>query len=74
VEIIDGLINVLNEWDGGLVLVSHDFKLINQVAKEIWVCETCIIEWRGDIMDFKQHLKKKVGLSTYFNQHFNLKY
>jgi ATP-binding cassette subfamily F protein 2 len=62
-ETIDGLTNVLNEWDGGLVLVSHDFKLINQMAKEIWVCENrCITKWRGDIMDFKQQLKKKVGL------------
>jgi hypothetical protein len=25
----------LNEWDRGLVLVSHDFRLINQMAKEI---------------------------------------
>jgi hypothetical protein len=24
---------------GGMVLVSHDFRLIDQVAKEIWVCE-----------------------------------
>jgi ATPase subunit of ABC transporter with duplicated ATPase domains len=22
-----------------MVLVSHDFRLIDQVAKEIWVCE-----------------------------------
>ena len=25
------------EWDGGLLLVSHDFRLISQVANEIWV-------------------------------------
>lgn len=24
---------------GGMVLVSHDFRLIDQVANEIWVCE-----------------------------------
>ncbi len=29
------LTDALNEWDRGLVLVSHDFRLINQVAKEI---------------------------------------
>ena len=25
-------------WDGGVVLVSHDFRLIGQVANEIWEC------------------------------------
>jgi ATP-binding cassette subfamily F protein 2 len=63
IETIDALADALNEWDGGLVLVSHDFRLINQVAKEIWVCENrSITKWAGDIMDFKQHLKKKAGL------------
>jgi ATP-binding cassette subfamily F protein 2 len=32
---IDALTDALNEWDPGLVPVSHDFRLINQVAKEI---------------------------------------
>jgi ATPase subunit of ABC transporter with duplicated ATPase domains len=42
------LVDVLNEWDGGFVLVRHDFKLISHVAKEIWVCEhRCIIKWKG---------------------------
>ncbi|GKV01275.1 hypothetical protein SLEP1_g13842 [Rubroshorea leprosula] len=64
IETIDSLAEALNEWDGGLVLVSHDFRLINQVAEEIWVCENqTVTRWEGDIMDFKQHLKSKAGLS-----------
>ncbi|RLN28663.1 ABC transporter F family member 1 [Panicum miliaceum] len=64
IETIDSLAEALNEWDGGLVLVSHDFRLINQVAKEIWVCENqAVTRWEGDIMDFKAHLKSKAGLS-----------
>lgn len=63
IETIDSLADALNEWDGGMVLVSHDFRLINQVAKEIWVCENkTVTRWESDIMDFKQHLKKKAGL------------
>nr|AAS77222.1 ATP-binding cassette transporter [Pteris vittata] len=63
IETIDALADALNEWDGGLVLVGHDFRLINQVAKEIWVCENqTVSRWEGDIMDFKQHLKAKAGL------------
>ncbi|XVF05734.1 hypothetical protein REPUB_Repub05bG0197800 [Reevesia pubescens] len=64
IETIDSLAEALNEWDGGLVLVSHDFRLINQVAEEIWVCENqAVTRWEGDIMDFKRHLKSKAGLS-----------
>eukprot|EP00897_Mesotaenium_endlicherianum_P010884 jgi/Mesen1/9824/ME000007S09886 len=63
IETIDSLAEALNEWDGGLVLVSHDFRLINQVAKEIWVCEhQKLTRWEGDIADFKRHLKKKANL------------
>ncbi|KAG6570809.1 ABC transporter F family member 1, partial [Cucurbita argyrosperma subsp. sororia] len=64
IETIDSLAEALNEWDGGLVLVSHDFRLINQVAQEIWVCENqAVTKWEGDIMDFKEHLKVKAGLA-----------
>ncbi|XP_048325268.1 ABC transporter F family member 1 [Ziziphus jujuba] len=64
IETIDSLAEALNEWDGGMVLVSHDFRLINQVAEEIWVCENqAVTRWEGDIMDFKEHLKQKAGLS-----------
>uniref|UniRef100_A0A5B7A1B5 Putative ABC transporter F family member 1 n=2 Tax=Davidia involucrata TaxID=16924 RepID=A0A5B7A1B5_DAVIN len=64
IETIDSLADALNEWDGGLVLVSHDFRLINQVAHEIWVCEKqAVTRWEGDIMDFKEHLRSKSGLS-----------
>ncbi|KAF7823351.1 ABC transporter F family member 1-like [Senna tora] len=64
IETIDSLAEALNEWDGGLVLVSHDFRLINQVAHEIWVCaDQTVTKWDGDIMDFKEHLRAKAGLS-----------
>nr|GEW32442.1 ABC transporter F family member 1 [Tanacetum cinerariifolium] len=65
IETIDSLAEALNEWDGGMVLVSHDFRLINQVAREIWVCENqTITRWNGDIMGFKEHLRTKSGLSS----------
>merc|ERR1719410_1538389 len=36
-QCIDALAEAINGYSGGLVLVSHDFRLIGQVAKEIWV-------------------------------------
>ena len=65
IETIDSLAEALREWDGGLVLVSHDFRLIGQVAEEIWVCENqAVTRWDGGIMEFKEHLRSKSGLSS----------
>merc|ERR1711863_108387 len=60
-ETIDALADAINNFEGGLVLVSHDFRLINQVAEKIWICEKeTVTEWKGDIGAYKDHLKKKV--------------
>jgi ATP-binding cassette subfamily F protein 2 len=39
IETIDSLADAIRRFDGGVVLVSHDFRLISQVAEQIWVCE-----------------------------------
>merc|ERR1739845_47251 len=60
-QMIDALADAINAFTGGLVLVSHDFRLIGQVAKEIWVCDKkSITPWQGDIQSYKKKLKKDV--------------
>lgn len=60
-ETIDALGDAINDFDGGMVLVSHDFRLINQVAEEIWICENeTVTKWNGGILDYKEHLKKRI--------------
>eukprot|EP00164_Ancoracysta_twista_P001029 GFYU01001340.1.p1 GENE.GFYU01001340.1~~GFYU01001340.1.p1 ORF type:complete len:589 (+),score=243.30 GFYU01001340.1:158-1924(+) len=62
-ETIDALAEGINAFEGGLVLVSHDFRLINQVAKEIWICENQgITRFDGDIQSYKNVLRQKMGL------------
>jgi len=61
IETIDALADAINEWDGGVMLVSHDFRLIDQVAEEIWVCNNGrITKWEGDIMSYKDGLKNQI--------------
>lgn len=61
IETIDALADAINEFEGGMMLVSHDFRLIQQVAQEIWVCEKqTITKWQGDILAYKEHLKSKL--------------
>uniref|UniRef100_A0A8C1XT60 ATP-binding cassette sub-family F member 3 n=1 Tax=Cyprinus carpio TaxID=7962 RepID=A0A8C1XT60_CYPCA len=38
-ETIEALGKALNKFRGGVVLVSHDERLIRMVCKELWVCE-----------------------------------
>merc|ERR1711953_379699 len=60
-ETIDALAAAINGFDGGVVLVSHDFRLIDQVADTIWICEKeTVTKWEGDIISYKDHLKAKV--------------
>jgi len=60
-QCIDALARAINNFTGGLVLVSHDFRLIGQVAKAIWVCDKkTIAPWKGDIQSYKICLKKDV--------------
>jgi len=60
-ETIDSLAEAINNFGGGLILVSHDFRLINQVAEEIWICENQrVTKWEGDILSYKEMLKQEV--------------
>jgi len=68
-DCIDALAKAINNFEGGLVLVSHDFRLINQVAKEIWVCEKkSITKWKGDIISYKKSLIKSMKAETLSNR------
>jgi ATP-binding cassette subfamily F protein 2 len=62
-ESIDALDKAVNEYKYGLVLVSHDMRLISQVAKEIWICDKKnISKYRGDIMNLKMDMRKAMGI------------
>jgi len=60
IETIDALADAINDFEGGMILVSHDFRLISQVTEEIWVCENnTVTKWEGDIFSYKQYLIKQ---------------
>ena len=60
IDAIDGLADAINEYSGGLVLVSHDFRLIEKVAKEIWLCENQqVTKLSKSIRDYKKSLARR---------------
>ena len=41
--------------------VSHDFRLISQVAQEIWECkDSKVTKWQKGIMEYKAALIKSI--------------
>ena len=61
VDAVDGLAKAINGFGGGVVLVSHDFRLIDQVCNEIWVCESKgVRRYDGSIHEYKKELAKKM--------------
>lgn len=60
---IDSLADAINAYTGGVVVVSHDFRLLDKVAKQIFVVDhKTITQWDGTIMDYKKMLAKNVVL------------
>eukprot|EP00981_Chlorochromonas_danica_P003322 scaffold644_cov168-Ochromonas_danica.AAC.14 len=64
-ESIDSLAKAINNFKGGMVLVSHDMRLISQVAKEIWLCDhRTVAKYVGEIADFKMQLRRQMKIDS----------
>ncbi|ATY63012.1 ATP-binding cassette sub-family F member 2 [Cordyceps militaris CM01] len=58
---IDSLADAIDAYSGGVVVVSHDFRLLDKIAKQILVCENRSIQtWDGSIGEYKNYLRKKM--------------
>lgn len=57
IESINGLIDAINDFDGGVILVSHDMELITRTDCVMWVCENKqIYRFEGDYDDYRDHI------------------
>lgn len=61
IETIDSLAEAINEFQGGLVLVSHDFRLIDQTCNEIWEVKDCqVTKYRDGIEAYKKKIAQEL--------------
>jgi len=67
IETIESLAWSLMRYEGGVVLVSHDERLISMVADEIWVCTRgspgkpgSVELFRGDFEEYRRHLSSEM--------------
>ena len=57
---IDALARCIKAFQGGVLMISHDMRLISQCADQIYICNHKTVKrYEGDIMDFKMHTKKE---------------
>jgi ATP-binding cassette subfamily F protein 2 len=60
---IDSLADAINAFNGGVVVVSHDFRLLDKIAKDIYVVENkTATRWDSTITAYKNKLAKNVVL------------
>ncbi|KAF9436808.1 hypothetical protein BGZ76_002890 [Entomortierella beljakovae] len=58
-ESIDSLAEAIKAFSGGVVLVSHDFRLLKEVADQIIIVDKGVSVFDGSIIEYKKILQKK---------------
>ena len=61
IESIDALGEAISAYEGGVVLVSHDARLIRSCGCTLWVCDKqSVSPFAGDIDDYRESLIKDI--------------
>lgn len=55
------LLQAIKAFNGGVVVISHDFRLLQQICDEIWVINKGLHVSYGDIRSYKASLKQQHG-------------
>jgi len=62
IESIDALAEALNEYEGGVIIVSHDERLIRDTNCQLWVIEEqSIAEIEGGFDDYRKEVLEELG-------------
>lgn len=57
IEAMDALSEALNEFQGGVLMVSHDVTMLQTVCKSLWICENgTVFKFPGDVQQYKKRI------------------
>ncbi|KAI5467718.1 P-loop containing nucleoside triphosphate hydrolase protein [Mariannaea sp. PMI_226] len=57
IEAMDALAEALNEFQGGVLMVSHDVTMLQTVCTSLWVCDGGTVEkFPGDVQAYKKRI------------------
>jgi ATPase subunit of ABC transporter with duplicated ATPase domains len=65
-DAIEALAQGLNAFKGGVVLISHNQRLISLVCTEIWVVTPAgtVEQFNGDFEDYKEEVIEHMGFAS----------
>lgn len=67
---LDALAEALNNFKGGILMVSHDVTIIDKVCNEIWVSEdNTVKKFPGTIHDYKKHILESADIAGVVQKH-----
>ncbi|GBP14120.1 ATP-binding cassette sub-family F member 3 [Eumeta japonica] len=61
IETIEALGKAINKYNGGVILVSHDERLIRMVCKELWVCgRESVVSIEGGFDEYRRIVEREL--------------
>lgn len=70
IEAMDALAEALQEFQGGVLMVSHDVTMLQTVCKNLWVCENGTV-WKfpGDVQAYKKRIAAQADAAGVVKAH-----
>lgn len=60
-EGLDGLANALENYQGGVITVSHDSTFIEKTSSQLWVCANgSVSKFKGDVSEYKRLIVEEI--------------
>jgi ATP-binding cassette subfamily F protein 1 len=57
IETVEALISALKAYTGGVIMVTHDARLVEQVECDLWICERGgVFKWNGSFEEYRHAL------------------
>ncbi|WPG99689.1 Hypothetical protein R9X50_00250800 [Acrodontium crateriforme] len=70
IEGLDALATALKEFQGGVVIVSHDVTILSKVCTSLWVCDNGTVEnFGGDVKAYKKRILAQASANGVVAQH-----
>ena len=70
IEAMDALAEALNEFQGGVLMVSHDVTMLQAVCKSLWVCDNGTVEkFPGDVQQYKKRIAAQADAAGVVKAH-----
>ncbi|TKA40563.1 putative ABC transporter ATP-binding protein C29A3.09c [Friedmanniomyces endolithicus] len=70
IEAMDALSVALQNFGGGVLMVSHDVTMLQNVCTSLWVCDNGTVEhFGGTVKDYKKRIMAQAGESGVAIQH-----